>query len=391
MSPGRVVEPETPESAAALLAEARRERRSVVVRGGGTKMGWGAMPSRPVDVLLGMKRLDRIVAHRHADLTVTVQAGATLMAVNAALAAHGQWLPLDSSFPGATIGGLVATNDSGPSRHRHGTPRDLLIGATLALTDGRLVASGGHVVKNVAGYDLGRLMAGSHGGYAVIVDATFKLMPRSLARATLVTDTSTAAGAAAALRAVTGSQLDPDALDVDARCARGGLVGPVRLLARFASGPVAVEAQVASAVRLVGGQTLAGDDERACWRAQTEAPWIAPGLVARLAWLPADLDAVLDRLTALSGQHGLGIRFTGRAAVGAGFVTLEGQPPAQIAALTALRADPILAHVVVLRAEAPVKAAVAVWGAASAAAGPLRALKDYFDPSGILNPGRGPV
>ena len=109
-----------------------------------------------------------LVAHEHADLTATVQAGARLVEVNRALAAHGQFLPIDSAFEGATIGGAIATNESGPLRHRYGAPRDVLIGIRVALCDGRVVKAGGTVVKNVAGYDLSRLVSGSFGTLAAI-------------------------------------------------------------------------------------------------------------------------------------------------------------------------------------------------------------------------------
>ena len=112
------------------------------------------------------------------DLTATVQAGAALGPVNRELGGHGQWIPLDLPWSEhATIGGIVATNESGPRRHRHGAPRDLIIGVGLARTDGHLVKAGGIVVKNVAGYDLARLLTGSFGCLAVIVTATFKLAP----------------------------------------------------------------------------------------------------------------------------------------------------------------------------------------------------------------------
>src|SRR4029079_17011760 len=104
--------------------------------------------------------------HRYGDLTATIESGARLTDVNRQLATHGQWLPVDSAFPAATIGGMVATNDSGPLRHRFGTPRALLIGVTLLWADGRIVKAGGTVVKNVAGYDLGRLVSGSFGSLA---------------------------------------------------------------------------------------------------------------------------------------------------------------------------------------------------------------------------------
>ena len=115
-------------------------------------------------------------------LTATIQAGATLGDVNRVLATHRQWIPLDPpSADRATIGGIVATNDSGPRRHRYGSPRDLIIGIEFARADGRLAKGGGIVVKNVAGYDLPRLLTGSFGSLGVIVTATFKLYPLTAA------------------------------------------------------------------------------------------------------------------------------------------------------------------------------------------------------------------
>src|SRR5439155_18468729 len=130
------------------------------LRGSGTKLAWGRRPAA-IDVLLGTRRISRVLAHQYGDLTATVEAGITIAELNRELGRHSQWLPLDVSFDEATIGGSIAANDSGPLRHRHGTPRDLLIGVHLAMTDGRIVKAGGNVVKNVAGYDLGKLMSGS--------------------------------------------------------------------------------------------------------------------------------------------------------------------------------------------------------------------------------------
>src|SRR4051812_49767352 len=133
-----------------------------------------------------MGRLNRILAHEHGDMTATIEAGASLADVNRALAIHGQMLPLDPPFADrATIGGLLATNDSGPLRHRYGTPRDLVIGIKLATTDGVVTKAGGQVVKNVAGYDLSKLITGSFGSLAAIVNAPFKLAPIPPAAKTL--------------------------------------------------------------------------------------------------------------------------------------------------------------------------------------------------------------
>ncbi len=161
--PRVIVEPASAEAIGSVLEWASREGHCVLVRGSGTKLGWGAAP-RQIDILISTARLNAVVAHRHGDLTATIQAGARLGDVNRALAQHRQWIPLDPpSADSATIGGIVATNDSGPRRHRYGAPRDLIIGVEFARADGRLAKGGGIVVKNVAGYDLPRLLTGSFG------------------------------------------------------------------------------------------------------------------------------------------------------------------------------------------------------------------------------------
>jgi len=134
--PRYVAEPPAPEAVARLLASASRAGASVVVRAGGTKLRWGR-PPKPVDLAISMRLLNRVLAHAHGDLTATVEAGTRVGDLNRELARHRQWLPVDVAFDGATVGGLIATNESGPLRHRHGTPRDLLIGVHLAMTDGR--------------------------------------------------------------------------------------------------------------------------------------------------------------------------------------------------------------------------------------------------------------
>ena len=130
--PPQVAEPDSPEQFAAALKYASEAKLPTVIRGGGTKLAWGRPPST-VDLVVSTARLARLIAHRHGDLTATVQAGMRLRDFNAALRAERQWLPVDSAFADATIGGIVATNDSGPSRHRNGTPRDLVIGLLICI------------------------------------------------------------------------------------------------------------------------------------------------------------------------------------------------------------------------------------------------------------------
>jgi len=183
-SPRSVIRPRTVEEVAEVLREADRSGWAVVPWGSGAQQGYGEAPSR-YDLALDLTGLSGIVRHRPANLTVRVEARIRPADLNAQLAAHGQWLPLDPP-PGdsATIGGILATGLSGPLRARYGPPQDLLIGLRAVLADGTIVQGGGEVVKNVAGYDLPRLLCGSLGTLGVIVEAAFKLWPRPKTEAT---------------------------------------------------------------------------------------------------------------------------------------------------------------------------------------------------------------
>jgi glycolate oxidase FAD binding subunit len=184
--------------------------------------------------------LDRVLEHEAGDLTCTVEAGLRLSALQAALAAEGQRLSLDP--PGdPTLGALLAENLSGPLRHRFGAPRDLVLGVTLVLADGTVASSGGKVVKNVAGYDLARLVCGSRGRLGLIARASFRLHPLPRAARTLLVETEDVAPAVAALLR---SQVQPSALDV---------LHPGRIAVLFEGSPRAVEAQLAEAQALIGG------------------------------------------------------------------------------------------------------------------------------------------
>jgi glycolate oxidase FAD binding subunit len=394
-----VEEPGSPEALAGVLATSSRDKRMVVIRGGGSKLDWARLAPEP-DVELRTGGLNRLTAHRYGDLTVTVQAGMRLAELNRELAAHRQWLPVESAFDEATIGGIVATNDSGPSRHRSGTPRDLLIGITLALTDGRIIKAGGHVVKNVAGYDLGKLVSGSFGTFAAIVDATFKLMPLPLASATLSVTYDDSAALARDVAALAASQLEPAAVDlvVDTvgRVPRSGPAeldaARYELLVRFASSPVSTDAQVGQAVKLLTGvvSQVTGDAEAALWRDQVRAPWSGDGTVIRMSWLPASLPAVLALVRDVQQIAGGAVTLIGRA-VGTGFLRIDDESPTHATAVERLRAAADVRHVVVLKASLALKQQVDVWGPAPSAIAATRALKQMFDPAGILNAGRGPL
>lgn len=189
---------------------------------------------------LSTEGLDRILEHEAGDLTCTVEAGVRLSTLQHALAEHGQRLSLDP--PGnPTVGALLAQNLSGPLRHRFGAPRDLVLGVTLVLADGTIASAGGKVVKNVAGYDLARLVCGSQGRLALIARVSLRLHPLPKAEQTLAVESDDAASAVGPLLS---SQLQPSALDV---------LHPGGILVLFEGSPRAVEAQIAAAQGLVGG------------------------------------------------------------------------------------------------------------------------------------------
>ncbi|HEY7832452.1 MAG TPA: FAD-binding oxidoreductase, partial [Ktedonobacterales bacterium] len=236
--PRVVAEPANEAEVAALLAHAEREGLKVLVRGGGTQLDLGFPPAGG-DLLLSLARLDQVVEHAPHDLTVTVQAGMPLAALQAALAPAGQWLALDPALPvGATVGGLIATNASGPRRLRYGGVRDQILGVRVALAGGSVVKGGGKVVKNVAGYDLPKLYTGALGTLGVVVAATFRLYPLPAASRTVALTVPDPAPLGALAQEVTASTLEPTILDISS--ASGGAC---TCAARFETVAAAAEQQ----------------------------------------------------------------------------------------------------------------------------------------------------
>jgi glycolate oxidase FAD binding subunit len=382
------------------MKQASDARQSLVIRGAGSKDGYGRTPSR-IDVILDMQRLNHILAHEHGDMTATIEAGASLRHVNVALALHGQTLPLDPPFADrATIGGLLATNDSGPLRHRYGTPRDLVIGVQLATTDGTLAKAGGQVVKNVAGYDLSKLIAGSFGSIAAIVSATFKLSPRPAASKTLRINVRDPEALSAVVRAVMASQLEPIAFEVVHRTVspderRRAIDRPTAAVLRFASLPFVVDAQIEQAAAIVKEwatsiEVLDGDPERSAWAAHASGVWDSPGAIVRASWLPAGIGSALDELERAATMVRAGISLAGRA-IGAGHIRIDGDAPAQAAAVRQLRASQAFGNVVIVRGSSELKDSVDVWGSNGDRQPLFDSLKRAFDPNGTLNAGRGPL
>lgn len=384
VAPGLVARPTDVAQVAEVLRAATGHRLTVVPRGRGTKLSWGAPPSG-ADVLLDVSALDQVLDHAAGDLIVAAQAGTTLADVQRAVGSAGQRLALDETVPGTSIGGLLATNTSGPRRVAFGSARDLLIGVTVVRADGVVAKAGGRVVKNVAGYDLGKLMIGSFGTLAVIVDATFRLHPLPAARAWVSAPASSPAAAQRLVQSVLHAQAVPAAIEVEWGSDPGG--GVVSVL--FEGREEGVAGRAASVRALLGVSA-------------TESATDQPAGGATYPW---DVTAAGDdrstafKLTfALSGLAEVlqtaaetGVRLRGSAGAGVAYAALAPGTPVDAAssALDRLRRTCTArgGSAVVVDAPADVKSGLDVWGPVPAL-DLMRRVKDQFDPDHRLAPGR---
>ena len=367
------LDPSDARECAAALRSAAEARQTVRVRGGGTKAD--PHEALPGDAVLRTRGLSGVVDHVPADLTVTVRAGTLLREVQAALAERGQFLPLDPPHGGATIGGVIAANSNGFGTLRYGAVRDLLIGTTTALTDGTLARAGGRVVKNVAGYDLNKLLVGSLGTLGVIVEATFKVLPLPATRGASVSSATDATSAFARAGAIVRTSLRPTALVVDHER------GAWRLVVAAAG----EQAVVDRTLREAGGDHVA-DPDRLLVPLRDLLAAAAEGAVVRatipLAAQPPFAGGVsrldgFERLVADAGTGIVHVHLRGDDA------TIAASTVAAIASARVLggsarteRVAPSLRrHLAALRTEPPGHFL-------------MRRLKDAFDPRGILEPER---
>ena len=350
------------------LADAMRAAEAdgarVSIRGGGSKQGWGAAGSETT-ITIDTTGVDRIVEHATGDLVLTVEAGARLADVQRELATQGQRIALDPPEPGATVGGVVATAASGPMRLRYGPPRDQLIGITVVLADGTVAKSGGKVVKNVAGYDLGKLFTGSFGTLGVIASVTLKLQPVPQAQRVVSVATDEPGSV---WTAVVRSTAVPTAVEWDGESVHVLLEG-----ADAAVESIASSLADALATTTVVDTLPPGFGARP-WRAGETAIKVTH----RLSALDATVSAVRRELPGarLSAHVGSGVVWAGWRAP---------DPAAAASAVAALRSA--CGSVVVVDAPLEVKHAVDVWGPV-AATDLMHRVKDQFDPDHRINPGR---
>jgi glycolate oxidase FAD binding subunit len=369
--------PGSAERAAEALRATAAAGGGVRFVGGRTKLGWGS-PLDDADLELSTAGLHRIVEHNAADLTAVLEAGVPLAQAQEAFAGAGQMLALDPPSLGgrATVGGVVATGDAGPLRHRYGGPRDLLLGIRVALPDGTLARAGGRVIKNVAGYDLAKLFAGAFGTLGLVVEVVVRLHPLPAARATAVGRTDDPDALQRAAIGVGDAPLELDALDIRWERGRGALlarVGGVEPLARAH--------RAASLMGEAGLDPAVTEDDERTWERQRALQRADAGVSVRVSAVRSDL------ARAVRASAATGATVVGRAGLGLLWFRLPAAPDEDlIAAVGELRSAMAPRPCVVLDAPEAVRRAIDVWGEA-AALGLMRRVKARFDPSGACNPG----
>lgn len=348
----------------------------VRIAGAGTKAGWGNVvdDAPPVSTL----DLGSVVEHNVGDLTAVVEAGVTLGRLREEFAGEAQMIALDPPGDDATIGGVVATGDSGPLRHRYGGPRDLVLGITVALPDGTVARAGGKVIKNVAGYDLSKLMTGAYGTLGVIAQVALRLHPLPHETVTVYGEAEDPATLARVAAAASHAQFEPIAVDYDWRGTQG------MVFVRF--GGVASEAQATDACRVLeeaGGEVDLVRDDDDLWRRQAARQRSETGTVVRVSHAQTQLADLLGMLS-LAGATAVG-----RVALGVSWVTLAAAEPDDVASATAhMRRALAPAACVVLDAPEAVRRRVDPWGVED---GPeldlMRRTKERFDPRAVCNRG----
>jgi glycolate dehydrogenase FAD-binding subunit len=381
VTPLEILTPSTVEELASALKQADAAGKAVAPVGGGTQLDLGMPPTR-LDLAIETTELNRVVEYEPADLTVTVEAGMRLSELQRILGENGQFLALDPPLEdAATIGGVIATNASGPLRFAYGSARDLVIGTRVANPDGTVTHAGGRVVKNVAGYDLNKLYIGSLGTLAIVVELSFKLAPIPPALATLLGAFADTGGVSTLVGQVVRSALAPLAIELN---------GSREVIFRLGGYPQAVERQVRELSELI--TALGGEPRDAEWDALQQQRLAARrrDVVLKAAVPISAAPMVVEILE--RRLDGLAPTVWAQAGNGVAYAACDAPTSADVlaAARTEVQAQALggNASLVIERCPTPLKSAIEVWGEPGPSVALMRAIKAKLDPRNTLNPGR---
>jgi len=366
--------PDTVDDAASRIAESERTGESLAFIGGGTDLEIGSPPDR-LDVVIRTERLDRVIEHAPSDQIITVEAGMTLTGLQSVAAAHGQRLALDPPLADrATIGGIIAANAFGPLRTRYGSVRDLIIGVSIIRADGVIARGGGKVVKNVAGFDLPKLMVGSLGTLGMIATATFRLHPLPEASETLLIKNQSASDLRNLMTEMKRMQLEAAAV---AAIAAGSRFDIAVRFEGFHTGVVEQRERLLRVGALPHNESF--------WRRHDEIRAAGP-MRLKIAALPSAIELVMrDVVPPLRGLLAGG-GFIWYPKLGLGFLTGASTADQEIAA--AIRKARGILALTIEAAPLAVRKLANSWGDPGAALPLMHAMKQRFDPARRLSPGR---
>jgi glycolate oxidase FAD binding subunit len=379
-----IVYPQTQDQLAQVIAEASRNNCHVLTCGSGSKLSWGGLV-KDIDIIVSTERINQLIEHAVGDLTVTVQAGMKFSQLQEILAKTNQFLALDPVAPeSATIGGIVATGDTGSLRQRYNSVRDQLLGITIVRADGQIAKAGGRVVKNVAGYDLMKLFTGSYGTLGVISQVTFRLYPMHELSATVVL-TGTAEAVSKAADILRSSALTPTQADlVSSQLVSGLELGTgLGLAVRFQSIAQSVKEQSQRLLEVgqklgLAGAVYAAGDETSLWRLLREEMFsdgTSGGITCKIGVLP------------IAGVEVLSAGFRGLIHISSGLGWLRFEDEVGILAMRS-RLEGYGGFLSILDAPVEVKKRLDVWGYSGNALQLMRGIKEQFDGKNILSPGR---
>ena len=383
VEPEFVVEPGSVEEVSDVMKLAAREGLAVAPRGGGTKMHIGDPPRR-LDLIVSTARMNEVLEHTPGDQIVRLQAGVKLEDLQEYVSSSDQMLAIDPPESGATVGGLVAANSSGPRRYRYGTIRDLIIGITVVLHDGTVAKAGGKVVKNVAGYDLSKLFTGSLGTLGIIATANFRLHPRPEASRTVAVEVTEPQQAQAAAQAVVHSQVEATAVELH----YGENENLLAVLLESISGGIDAKAETASFLLKQFGEVRTLSQEEA----DRLGPLTSPQVVLKIGAPPVDLAAVLESVLGAAERKGLAHpHITGHAGTGVTLVGFSEETEDGAAGFVEEMREIWVrrgGNVTLQRAPLTLKQRVSTWDNGGDYLGLVRRVKEKFDPRGGMNPGR---
>jgi glycolate oxidase FAD binding subunit len=387
VEPDFVVEPGSIEEISDVMKLAASEDLAVAPRGGGTKMHIGDPPRR-LDLVVSTAGMNEVLEHTPGDQIVRVEAGIKLEDLQEHISDSDQMLAIDPPESGATVGGIVATNSSGPRRYRYGTVRDLIIGITVVLHDGTVAKAGSKVVKNVAGYDLSKLYTASLGTLGVIATANFRLHPRPGAARTVAVEVTDPQQAQAAAQSIVHSQVEATAVELH----YGENEKLLAVLLESIAGGIDAKAETATFHLKQFGEVRTLSDEEADRLGPLTLSEVTDEAVLKIGAPPVDLASVLESVLGAAERKGLAHpRITGHAGTGVTLVGFSGDNEDGAAGFVEEMREIWVrrgGNVTLQRAPLTLKQRVSTWDNGGDYLGLVRRVKEKFDPRGGMNPGR---